>query len=448
MDQATADMERKRNRNRVAQQKYRKKIKSHIEGLEKQAAIAAQIMKGPESTDGSGNLPQFWPHQGLSGDSDQPEPTWASLFNTGHPVSMDMSGHPMASSAAAVATKTYPTEKHRVQMHYCSTAPSNLSPPSSSRSPPCSCRDDVDFFNDFSVLNESSLGGDERDVSFHEKDGPGPRVDGQGAPDSTSVNARGGQVFDKTENRTQEGDQSLAPLTSRTNTGEAKASGRVSSSRGGRNHWSNSAKPPSPPGTAAGGPQSIEGRVECVLSCIQAAGFDNLDAFVSCYYTEKFEDRSKVKAAQGASRSQGLPKILEDLRVQASSWSLWEAYPYRDGIIKSAADLIISELDRLSRKKFDCEEELRQNMARSPKSAAQSGEDGHMRQLDHAAELKETLRDELPNLTALLTVITDEESTAVSSVQAKLLLATLKVMAADEDEPVQEAEGWVRSRAR
>jgi hypothetical protein len=122
---------------------------------------------------------------------------------------------------------------------------------------------------------------------------------------------------------------------------------------------------------------------------------------MSFYYTGTFKDKSTAKIAQAGSRIKGLPAVLEELHSHASAWSSWEASGYRDTIVRSAADLIADEIDRLARKKYTCESEFWQNIsyaatAGGDDSSSSSGSGTAVPQLrSMAAELKKTLRYEV-----------------------------------------------------
>jgi hypothetical protein len=93
---------------------------------------------------------------------------------------------------------------------------------------------------------------------------------------------------------------------------------------------------------------NLELRIDYILRFMEKVGFDSPDSFKSCYYTARFKDRSTVKLAQEASRSKGLPHILKELRTHANSWSSWETCAYRDTIVRSAANMIANDFDRLA----------------------------------------------------------------------------------------------------
>ncbi|RMZ79569.1 hypothetical protein DV737_g3391, partial [Chaetothyriales sp. CBS 132003] len=144
---------------------------------------------------------------------------------------------------------------------------------------------------------------------------------------------------------------------------------------------------------------SLEARVDYVLRSIENAGFPTPESFMSSYYTAVFRDRSTVQKAQEASRSRGLPMMLDELRLQSDDWSVWQSRPYTDSIVRSAALMIADEFDRLTKKRYHCEKELQRGLApgqqvQLPATPAESK--AAMEQLNMAAaELKKTLRNEV-----------------------------------------------------
>ncbi|CAH0054440.1 unnamed protein product [Clonostachys solani] len=149
-------------------------------------------------------------------------------------------------------------------------------------------------------------------------------------------------------------------------------------------------------------PPSLESRVDFILRSIQSMGFETPDSFMLSYYTGSFDERSAAKVAQDASRSTGLPRMLNELRSKTEDWSRWESRNYADSVVRSAAKLIAEEFDSLGRKRYACERELQKGLASGATSQAQnnssSSTDGNasVSQLYlAAAELKKTLRDEV-----------------------------------------------------
>lgn len=145
---------------------------------------------------------------------------------------------------------------------------------------------------------------------------------------------------------------------------------------------------------------SLEARVDYVLRSIENVGFTTPDSFVSSFYTGSFRDRSTVQKAQETSRSRGLPMMLDELRSKSDDWSIWQSRAYTDSIVRSAAFMIADEFDRLTKKRYQCEKELRQGLAptasqgQMPVSIAEGSASMHQLYAA-AAELKKTLRNEV-----------------------------------------------------
>ena len=132
-----------------------------------------------------------------------------------------------------------------------------------------------------------------------------------------------------------------------------------------------------------------------MLRTLPTLGFDNVESFLSCYYTTSFADKTPVKAAQEAGRIKGLPHILGELQTKASSWPAWESSGYRDAIIRSAAQLLTDEFERLTKKRYTCEEELHENVARSAHAPVNDERAITNHLFSTAGELKKTLREEV-----------------------------------------------------
>ncbi|KAF4965253.1 hypothetical protein FSARC_6932 [Fusarium sarcochroum] len=195
---------------------------------------------------------------------------------------------------------------------------------------------------------------------------------------------------------------------------------------------------------------SLEARVDYVLRSIENVGFPTPDSFMSSYYTASFRDRSSVQKAQETSRSRGLPMMLDELRSQSDDWSVWQSRPYTDSIVRSAALMIADEFDRLTKKRYHCEKELQRALAPSPQGqlpVTPAESSAAMQQLHMAAaELKKTLRNELPNLNALTATLSSDDSVFPQATRVQLLLATIETIATTADEPLQEAANWVYQR--
>nr|POF20694.1 hypothetical protein CFP56_73511 [Quercus suber] len=77
----------------------------------------------------------------------------------------------------------------------------------------------------------------------------------------------------------------------------------------------------------------LDERIDYVLASIKAAGFKDLNASVTAYYTHSFSDASPLQAHQRMSRNRRLPRLLAAMRASAENWSDWErrGTPYGAG---------------------------------------------------------------------------------------------------------------------
>lgn len=142
---------------------------------------------------------------------------------------------------------------------------------------------------------------------------------------------------------------------------------------------------------------SLETRVDYILSAIRNAGFPTLDAFMSSFYTASFQDQSSAQKAQEISHSKGLPIMLDELRVKSSDWPIWQSRAYTDSIVRSAANIIADELDRLVKKRYQCENVLQQGLFSHYQMATLAPARSSSIQQLHiaAAELRKTLQNEV-----------------------------------------------------
>jgi hypothetical protein len=225
--------------------------------------------------------------------------------------------------------------------------------------------------------------------------------------------------------------------------------------------------PEMPPGLDHG---SLEARVDYVLRSVEKVGFPTLDSFMSSYYTASFRDRSTVQKAQETSRSRGLPIMLDEIRAQSEQWSAWQSRAYTDSTVRSAASMIADDFERLTKKRYQCEKELHEALATAVQddqaAMPRPSQSPAMHQLYTAAgELKKTLRNEvtpsssftpgishradinkLPNIDTLTSTLSSDELRFPRSMRVELLLATIKVVTAAADKPLQEAANWAYLR--
>ncbi|KAI1845669.1 hypothetical protein JX266_008280 [Neoarthrinium moseri] len=406
-DNMDAELARKRHRNRFAQQKYRRKLKSHIEELEKRAAVADQLLKANNVHANvlSNNEPlpfgRYSAQLGEHGAAHQIEP----VLNDNR-ISTSSPSRGMADSLQ--------NELSDIQNgHYGIPKDATLmaSKPASTMS------EEANFFKAFTISEDQLW---PKNFQLH---------------DAGNLELQPENI-DVTETET------ANPTARHGSTDTVKAPSLVPSKAS-----PPSVIPRSPHQPIALDSSSLESRVEFVIQSLKKAGFESPDSFVSSYYTSVFRDKSAAKVAQEFSRSKGLPQLLEDLRNKVGSWSTWESSGYKDTIVRLAASMIADEFDRLNRKKYSCEVELQQHFSRLHQASTDVNRGSSVNQLfSLITELKNTLRDELPNLYAITMSLLAQDTPLAQSKRVQLLTATIQIIIASGDEPFQEAAKWVFNR--
>lgn len=94
---------------------------------------------------------------------------------------------------------------------------------------------------------------------------------------------------------------------------------------------------------APSGKQGLDERLEYVLSCTRAAGFESFDALVTAYYNGNFEDSSPLAIEQRLSRNRGLPNVVADVFRDARRWSDWERRGFDEELLKTTESMLVSE---------------------------------------------------------------------------------------------------------
>jgi hypothetical protein len=89
-------------------------------------------------------------------------------------------------------------------------------------------------------------------------------------------------------------------------------------------------------------------RLENVLEFINRSGFDSLESVMSEYYTSDFRPFPRLAGSQHLSRNRKLPALLSDLRLNAASWTEWEAQGYKSEIVWSAESILATERKKLA----------------------------------------------------------------------------------------------------
>ncbi|KAI1415825.1 hypothetical protein F5Y13DRAFT_186681 [Hypoxylon sp. FL1857] len=88
-------------------------------------------------------------------------------------------------------------------------------------------------------------------------------------------------------------------------------------------------------------------RFERVLEAIDEAGFDSVDSMMAAYYTSVFPYGSPAHSAQSLSKKRHLRRLLAALHESAKGWDAQELQNFREGIMRSAEDILIDEIQSL-----------------------------------------------------------------------------------------------------
>ncbi|KAI1262500.1 hypothetical protein F5Y18DRAFT_397387 [Xylariaceae sp. FL1019] len=193
----------------------------------------------------------------------------------------------------------------------------------------------------------------------------------------------------------------------------------------------------------------VHERVGRILEYIHDTGFNSVDSFLLSYYTSSFAKSSGARSAQETSRLQGLPALIDDLSVKSRSWPPWESSRYRHAIVKSAANLLQNELDGLSKKRYSGEIQMWQNLQRNPNLARPKIGAGLVDSLeDISADLRLTLRDEVPSLQSFMAILSADASETPRVERVQLFLSTIQLITSTKEELLQDVVSWVNTRRR
>nr|QCC62996.1 hypothetical protein [Phoma sp.] len=86
-------------------------------------------------------------------------------------------------------------------------------------------------------------------------------------------------------------------------------------------------------------------RLSHVLKAVSAAGFSSLDDAVVAYYAEFCKDDERLRQAQRLNRIRRLPVLLKELHLAAQGWGQWQRRSFQEQIMRSAEDIVITELE-------------------------------------------------------------------------------------------------------
>lgn len=102
---------------------------------------------------------------------------------------------------------------------------------------------------------------------------------------------------------------------------------------------------PSEPNAAAPSREnvSLEERIQSIMQCANANGFENFDRLAISYYTEAFMPSSRLAHEQRLSRSRRLAPVLSALSDASRQWSPAERQAFCDEMVKNTEAILDSE---------------------------------------------------------------------------------------------------------
>ncbi|KXS95025.1 hypothetical protein AC578_135 [Pseudocercospora eumusae] len=152
---------------------------------------------------------------------------------------------------------------------------------------------------------------------------------------------------------------------------------------------------------------SVEDRVSQIVAQVRAAGYCDLDSAWHEYYTAALPTGSALSIEQRLSRNRRLPGVIASLSRSAQSWSAWERTGLEEQLVHSAEAVLINE----------CRSFRHSVNYRRCQQACVDGEEFE----DDALSI---FQEQLPNLTALITCLTSNDSVR-SPAKAKRLMAAI-----------------------
>lgn len=173
--------------------------------------------------------------------------------------------------------------------------------------------------------------------------------------------------------------------------------------------------------------QGLDERLEYVLSCTRAAGFESFDALVTAYYNGNFEDSSPLAIEQRLSRNRGLPSVVADVFRDARRWSDWERRGFDEELLKTTESMLVSEGED-SRSSL---ESILSLLSAPQNGSGGGGGDGSgtsMSQAQATLAMKKVMQNELPNLWALMMAFSAEHRDVWQRNRSNTVLAAILLL--------------------
>ncbi|KAF7552265.1 hypothetical protein G7Z17_g4444 [Cylindrodendrum hubeiense] len=165
--------------------------------------------------------------------------------------------------------------------------------------------------------------------------------------------------------------------------------------------------------------QGLDERLEYVLSCTRAAGFESFDTLVTAYYNGNFDDSSPLAIEQRLSRNRGLPSVVADVFRDARRWSDWERRGFDEELLKTTERMLVSEGED-SRGSLEAILNLL--------SAPQNGEGAAASASQATLAMKKVMQNELPNLWTLMMAFSAEHKDVWQRNRSNTVLAAILLL--------------------
>ncbi|KAI0192133.1 hypothetical protein F4808DRAFT_379158 [Astrocystis sublimbata] len=190
---------------------------------------------------------------------------------------------------------------------------------------------------------------------------------------------------------------------------------------------------------------TLDERLEYVLDSVERAGFENLDALISKYYTAELRNSPAISNTRRLSRKRHLPRILADLRESAPTWTDWEAQGYKDEILRSAESIMLEESNTyLSIAGFPVATST--SSLRSDTTKVSSRMNG----ADHFADTPTTIdtargifQEMLPNLWELGSALCTQGLSVRDGDQSELVVAAISILCFSRRMPREQLQHWI-----
>ncbi|KAL4721753.1 hypothetical protein ACLX1H_011247 [Fusarium chlamydosporum] len=89
--------------------------------------------------------------------------------------------------------------------------------------------------------------------------------------------------------------------------------------------------------------ESLNERFESIMKCVGEMGFESFDDLVISYYTDDFEDASKLFHEQRFSRIRRLPGVFAEILDGARKWEPLERRGVGEEVLKEAETVLMLE---------------------------------------------------------------------------------------------------------